>query len=131
MSKKIRAFLIFLGVWIFFSWGFRLYILTVRWETDPTRLRTLFFGLIYLSIGFFLFRLGQLGELLNRKNKVTLIVASLFMIGYWGVRLSRLFLYPDIDPNPRAHLHLSVTYIVLSCLLLFVAVKRDKKIELK
>ncbi|MEK7286095.1 MAG: hypothetical protein AAB035_02210 [Nitrospirota bacterium] len=125
ISKSVRIFFALLGGWIFFSWGFRLYILTIRWETDPFRLRTLFFAIVFLGIGFFIARLAWLGKLLNRSMAMGLIIAAVFTIGYWGFRLSRLFLYPDIDPNPRSHLHLAVTYIVLGLALLWIAIRSE------
>ncbi|MEK7702660.1 MAG: hypothetical protein AAB317_01690 [Nitrospirota bacterium] len=131
MSKKVRVFLFLFGCWIFFSWGFRLYILAIRWTTDPFRFRTLLFALVFLTIGFFLVRLGKRGVIADQKEIAALLFSSLFIVLYFGIRLFRSFLYPDIDPNPRSHLHLSVTYIVLGLSLFAIAmterIKRSKQ----
>ncbi|MBI3598921.1 MAG: hypothetical protein HY201_05705, partial [Nitrospirae bacterium] len=105
---------------IFFAWGFRLYILTVRWGTDPFRAWTIFFALIFVLIGLFLIWFGKAGSMAKKKNYTQLSYASLFMILFWTHRLANLVLYPDIDPNPRAHLHLSVIFIVIGAFLLAV-----------
>jgi hypothetical protein len=123
MSRWIKRFLFLSGFWIFFSWGFRLYILWVRWETDPSPAPTLVFGLLYLLIGGFLVYLGRLGDRAHTRHYTGLIGAAIFMIGYWAVRLARFFLYPAVDPNPRSHLHMTVTFLVVGVLLLVIGIK--------
>jgi hypothetical protein len=129
MSLKVRLFLLLSGCFILFAWGFRLYVLAVRWSTDPFRISTISFAVIYLFIGLFLVSLGRRGSMVNRKNYTQLIYVAFFLILYWAYRLGNLLLYPDLDPNPRAHLHLSVTFIVIGALLLAVGrtgMKKDK-----
>lgn len=133
MSLKVRVFLLLSGCFILFAWGFRLYVLAVRWETDPFRVWTISFAIIYVLIGLFLIDLGRRGSKVNRKNYTQLIYVAFFLILYWGYRLGNLLLYPDLDPNTRAHLHLSVTFIVIGAFLLAVGLthplKKDKLTE--
>ncbi len=123
MSKRTRLFIFLAGLWIFFAFGFRLYILFVRWETDPTRLKTLAVALIFVAIGGFLIQIARLKDRAGKQHYLTLSSAAFFMILYWGNRLFSLLLYPTIDPNPRAHLHLSVTFLVVGFVLLSVGFK--------
>ncbi len=123
MSTRVRSFLFLSGLFIFFAWGFRLYILSVRWETDPSRFSALFLGLIAVGVGLFLVRVGLLGNRAGPRHYRGLTAVSLLIITFWGYRLARLVLYPTIDPNPRAHLHLSVTFLVVGCMLLAVGIK--------
>jgi hypothetical protein len=125
MSLKVRAFLILSGLFIFFAWGFRLYILTVRWRTDPFRVWTISFAFIYLLIGLFLIWFGRLGSIANKRNYTQLRCIAIFIISYWAYRLANLVLYRDIDPNPRAHLHLSVTFIVIGTVLFAIGRNAD------
>jgi len=133
MSSKVRLFLLLSGLFIFFSWGFRLYVLTIRWETDPLRVWTISFATLFVLIGLFLIRLAKLGPMANRRDYIQLICIAIFIILYWGYRLLKLILYPDIDPNPRAHLHLSATFLVIGGFLLLIGWKgkRDKKRDKK
>jgi uncharacterized protein (DUF486 family) len=128
MSLKARLFLLLSGCFIFFAWGFRLYVLTIRWETDPFRVWTISFATIFVLIGLFLIGLAKLGSTASHKNYTQLISVSVFMIGYWVYRLANLLLYPDIDPNPRAHLHLSVTFMVIGAVLLAIGWKGIKRL---
>ncbi len=127
MSRWVKPFLFLAGGWIFFAWGFRLYILSVRWETDPSPAPTLVFGLFYLAMGGFFVYLGRLGNRASLRHYTGLIGAAIFMIGYWAVRLTRFLLYPDVDPNPRSHLHLTVTFLVVGILLLVIGIKGRKR----
>ena len=123
MSRRVRLFLFLSGFWIFFAWGFRLVVLYRRWGTDPSWARALVLASFYFLVGGFLISLGRLGSQANRRHYVALIVSSLFIIGHWTVKLLTLALYPDIDPNPRSHLHLAATFLVMGILLLGMGVK--------
>ena len=118
MSKKVRVLLILTGAVIFFSWGFRLYVLFIRWESDPFRLPHALVALISFSIGTFLLWMAFQGKKAGRREYTILTGAALFTIGWWGYRLTHVLLYPELDPNPTAHLHLSTLFIVLGGLLL-------------
>ncbi len=124
---KARLFLLLSGIFIFFAWGFRLYILTIRWGTDPFRIFTIFFALIFVLIGLFLIWLGELWPMATKRNYTQLLYAAIFMVLFWAYRLVNLILYPDVDPNPRAHLHLSITFIVIGVLLFAIGWKGRSK----
>jgi hypothetical protein len=114
----VRLFLFFSGLWIFFSWGFRLYILWVRWETNPAWVTPLSFGLLFFIIGSLLIWIARLGERAGRRHYDAITASSLFIICYWCYRLARNLLDAATDPNPRSHLHLAMTFLVVGALLL-------------
>jgi hypothetical protein len=127
MSKKVRALLILTGAVIFFSWGFRLYVLFLRWENDPFRLPHAVVALISFSIGVFLLWLAFQGSKAGRREYTALIGAALFTISWWGYRLANVLLHPERDPNPTAHRHLSILFMVLGGLLLAAGWKGREK----
>ncbi|MFY9271171.1 MAG: hypothetical protein WAO55_15615 [Candidatus Manganitrophaceae bacterium] len=123
MSKLVRALLILTGLVIFFSWGFRLYVLFSRWENDPFRLPHALVAVISFSIGAFLLSMGIRGGKATRRDYTLLSGAALFTIVWWGFRAIKVLLYPEQDPNPTAHLHLSNLFLVLGSLLFWVGWK--------
>lgn len=118
MSKKARALIILTGLVIFFSWGFRLYVLYLHWGNDPFMLPHALVAVISFSIGVFLLSMAMRGSRATRRDYTILIGAALFTILWWGFRAMKVLLYPEGDPNPTAHLHLSVLFLVLGTLLL-------------
>lgn len=118
MSKKVRALLIVSGILILPSWGFRLYILSLKWETDPNRMITLFTSVLSVLIGGFLIWMGIKGKKADRRDYNALVYSALFTIGFWTYRLAGLILHPETDPNPKAHLRLTATFLILGGLLL-------------
>jgi hypothetical protein len=118
MSKKVRALLILSGLLILPSWGFRLYILSLKWDTDPNRILTLLTSVTSVFIGGFLFWMGIRGGKSGRKEYTLLVYSALFTIGFWTYRLMGLILHPETDPNPKAHFRLTGTFLVLGGLLL-------------
>ncbi|WDT77424.1 MAG: hypothetical protein MPW16_09445 [Candidatus Manganitrophus sp.] len=130
MSKKVRALLIVSGILILPSWGFRLYILSLKWETDPSRFITLFTCIVSISIGGFLIWMGIKGGKADRRDYNLLISSALFTVGFWLYRLTGLILHPETDPNPRAHLRLTATFLVLGGLLLLSGLQGRKKASL-
>jgi hypothetical protein len=127
MSKKVRILLIVSGILILPSWGFRLYILSLKWETDPTRMITLLTSLVSILIGGFLLRMGIKGSSAGRRDYALLIYSALFTIGFWTYRLAGLILHPETDPNPKAHFRLTATFLVLGGLLLLSGWQGRKK----
>ena len=117
MSKKARALLLLTGLVIFFSWGFRLYVLYLHWGNDPFMLPHAIVAVVSFGIGAFLLSMGARGSRATRRDYTLLIGAALFTILWWGFRLIKVLLYPESDPNPTAHLHLSVLFVVLGGLL--------------
>lgn len=118
MSKKVRALIILTGLVIFFSWGFRLYVLFIRWASDPFRLPHALVALIFVSIGAFLLWMAFQGKRAGRREYTILAGAALFTVVWWGYRAANVLLHPEADPNPTAHLHLSLLFLVLGGLLL-------------
>ena len=81
------------------------------------------FGLLFFSIGLLCIRMGMLGQQAGLRHYNTLIASSAFMICFWAYRLMQGLLGSKIDPNPRAHLHLAVTFLVVGILLLVTGLK--------
>ena len=118
MSKKVRALIILTGLVIFFSWGFRLYVLYLHWGNDPFMLFLAAVVVFFFVFGAFLLSKGfRGGRFLSRDNTI-LSGAALFTICWWGFRAIKVLVHPEEDPNPTAHLHLSVLFLVLGTLLL-------------
>lgn len=130
MSKKVRALLIVSGILILPSWGFRLYILSLKWETDPNRFITLFTCIVSILIGGFLIWMGIKGGKADRRDYNLLMSSALFTIGFWTYRLAGLILHPETDPNPRAHLRLTATFLIIGGLLLLSGLQGRKKASL-
>ncbi|MFQ5580105.1 MAG: hypothetical protein ACE5FZ_05785 [Nitrospiria bacterium] len=118
MSKKVRTLLFLSSLVIFFTWGFRLFVLYNRWQLDPLRIPHLLITLAYFGLGGFLLRLGIQGARTKRRDYSILIYASVFTVVYWSYRWGKVVLYPENDPNPRSHLHLASLYLVMGGLLL-------------
>ncbi len=130
MSKKVRALLIVSGILILPSWGFRLYILSLKWDTDPNRMITLFTCIVSVLIGGFLVWMGIKGGKAGRRDYNLLTYSALFTVGFWLYRLTGLILHPETDPNPRAHLRLTATFLVVGGLLLLSGLQGRKKASL-
>lgn len=129
MSKKVRALLIVSGLLILPSWGFRLYILSLKWETDPNRMITLFTCIVSVLIGGFLIWMGIKGSKAGRRDYGILTYSALFTIGFWTYRLTGLILHPETDPNPKAHFRLTVTFLILGGLLLLTGWQGKNRIS--
>jgi hypothetical protein len=127
LSKKIRVLLTISGLIIFFSWGFRFYVLYSRWGSDRFSFLDLFIVLLSFSIGAFLLWLARQGEKAPPRAYTILIASSVFTIFWWGIRWIKVTLHPENDPNPRAHLHLASLYLVIGILLLLAGWKGRKK----
>lgn len=121
MSKKVRALIILTGLVIFFSWGFRLYVLYLHWGNDPFMLPHAAVAVVSFAIGAFLLSMGFRGGKATRRDYTLLAGAALFTILWWGFRAVKVLVHPEDDPNPTAHLHLSVLFLVLGGLLLITA----------
>jgi len=118
MSKKVRTLLFLSSFIIFFTYGFRFFVLYNRWGVDPLRVLHLLIGLAYYSLGGLLLRMGIQGGRTELRDYSILTAASLITVIYWGFRWSKVVFYPGEDPNPRAHLHLASLYLVMGGLLL-------------
>lgn len=127
MSKKVRALIFLTGLVIFFSWGFRLYVIYLHWGNDPFMLPHLFGAIVSFGIGAFLLSMGVRGSRATQLDYTILIGSALFTIAWWGVRAVNVLLHPERDPNPTAHLHLSVLFLVLGGLLLVTGWKGRQK----
>ncbi len=129
MSKKVRTLLYLSCFVIFFTYGFRFYVLYSRWEVDPLRVLHLLIALFYYSLGIFVLRMGIQGSRTGRRDYSILMYASLFTVIYWAFRWGKVVFYPENDPNPRAHLHLASLYLVMGGLLLITGWCGRKRLQ--
>ena len=127
MTKKVRALLIVSGLIIFFSWGFRLYVVSIRWGTDRFSFFDLFIVILYFVFGIFLLWMAKRGAKCSIRDYTVLLYAAVFTILWWIHRWTLVMLHPEKDPNPRAHLHLASLFIVIGALLLLVGWKGRKR----
>ena len=129
MSKKVRALLITAGTVIFFSWGFRLYVLYIHWDDDPFILPHFLLALLSFGIGAFFLWMAKKGPKAVRRDYTILLCAALFTVVWWGYRWVKVQLHPEGDPNPRAHLHLASLFLVLGGLLIWTGWKGRRRLE--
>jgi hypothetical protein len=110
---------ILLSLALFITWGIRAYILALM-PTDPFPLVHWAMTVASLGAAALLFRIGYRAM---RQQEQTRDGRWLAMIGLWilAIGLNRFILVlaqPAHDPNPRAHLHLSVLFLVIGVILL-------------
>ncbi len=127
MSKKVRTLFIVSGLIIFFSWGFRLYVLYTRWGSDRFSFVDLFIVTLSFSMGVFLLWMSKQREKATARDYSLVMATAVFNIFWWGNRWIKVTLHPENDPNPRAHLHLSSLYLVIGGLLLLAGWHGRKK----
>jgi hypothetical protein len=123
LSRYLKSLLWVAGGWIFFSFGFRLYILLIRWETTSDRLTPLVSATIFIVIGLSFIRMARLADRATSSHYRVLCLTAGFIILFWAYRLVPLLFYPHTDPNPRSHIHLSAGFLVLGLLLLYGGIK--------
>ncbi len=129
MSKKVRTLLFVSCFVIFFTYGFRFFVLYNRWGVDPLRVLHLLIALFYYGLGIFVLRMGIQGSRTERRDYSILMYASLFTVIYWSFRWGKVVFSPENDPNPRAHLHLASLYLVMGGLLLAAGWSGRKRLQ--
>ncbi len=130
MSKQARVLLFVTGLLILPSWSFRLYILYLRWGVDPHRWPTALIAVISLAIGGFFIWMAIQGNRASGRSYRALLLSTLFSAGFWSYRLANIILHPENDPNPAAHLRLSLVFLVLSAILFSVGWRGKNKAAL-
>jgi hypothetical protein len=122
-GKWLGILLIVIGLLQCAAWGFRVWILFLLSEGDPWLIVHTVVTLVSLGAAVLLLRIG----IRARRQQPSLsdpawIAASGLWIAGVGIhRFVAVLTHPMTDPNPRAHLHLSVLFMVLGAVLLGVA----------
>jgi len=119
-SKWIGTLLIVIGSLQFAAWGFRVWILFLLSEGDRWLITHSVVTLVSLGTAVLLLRIGIRARRQQHSSKDPLWIAAsgLWISGVGFHRLISVLTHPATDPNPRAHLHLSVLFIVIGAILL-------------
>lgn len=115
--------LIVFALLLLLTWGFRVYILFLTAPGDPSllshslvALASLGSAALLLSLGIQAFRRGA-----RERDPIWLAVIGLWITGVGLHRLFDLLRSPGEDPNPRAHLHLALLFLLMGVILMGMA----------
>jgi len=122
-STSLGGLLILLSLSLFITWGIRAYILAFTAPDAPFALLHWAMTVISLAGSTLLLQIGYRAA---RRQRRATDGRWLAIIGAWisviGLnRLTLVLTQPAHDPNPRAHLHLSVLFLVTGAILLGIA----------
>jgi len=122
-GKRLGTLLIVIGLLQCTAWGFRVWILLLLGEGDPWLITHSVVTLVSLGAAGLLLRIGIRARRHHpsRSDPLWIAVSGLWIAGVGIHRLIAVLTQPMTDPNPRAHLHLSVLFMVLGAVLLGVA----------
>jgi uncharacterized membrane protein YidH (DUF202 family) len=122
LSKGAGVVCLIIGLLLSLAWGFRLYILVLNAQVDRWLLLHSAVTAISLIMAVVLMIIG-VGALngRHRANDARWVAgAGAWIIAVGLNRLIAVTLWPASDPNPRAHLHLSVSFLVMGSMLVLV-----------
>ncbi|MEW6324180.1 MAG: hypothetical protein AB1515_02215 [Nitrospirota bacterium] len=119
--RLVGGLLILAGLLLLASWGIRAYILRLTAPGDPWLWVHAAITLVSLAAAVWLLHLGYrtLTRRIGAADGRWLAAAGLWILAIGLNRLVLVLTKPD--PNPRAHLHLSVLFIVIGGALLGMA----------
>jgi hypothetical protein len=120
--KGTGAVCLIIGVLWSLAWGFRVYILYLTAQGDQSIMLPSIITALSLGVAAILIVIGTRtlhGR--NRSSDAWWLIGSGCWISAVGLnRLTAVLLWPSSDPNPRAHLHLAVSFIVMGTILLLL-----------
>jgi uncharacterized membrane protein YidH (DUF202 family) len=121
--KSLGSLLVVIGLLQCAAWGFRVWVLILLSKGDSWLVVHTVVTLISLGIAVLLLRIGlrTLRRRASRRDPAWIAAGGLWIAGVGVHRLIAVLTRPMTDPNPRAHLHLSVLFMVLGGLLLGIA----------
>jgi hypothetical protein len=122
-SKWLGSLLIVIGLLQGAAWGFRVWVLFLLREGDRWFITHSLVTLVSLGTAFLLLRIGirTRRQQHSRNDPLWIAASGLWTAGVGIHRLLSVLTQPAMDPNPRAHLHLSVLFMVLGAILLGIA----------
>jgi hypothetical protein len=122
-SQWLGTLLIVIGSLQFAAWGFRVWILFLLSEGDRWLITHSVVTLVSLGTAVLLLRIGIRArrQQHSRKDPRWIAASGIWISGVGIHRLVSVLTHPATDPNPRAHLHLSVLFMVLGVVLLGIA----------
>lgn len=122
-GRRIGLLLIVIGLLQGAAWGFRVWVLILLSAGDRWLVVHTVVTLVSLGAALLLWRIGVRArrEQPSRHDPAWIVASGLWIAGVGVHRLVAVLSHPMTDPNPRAHLHLSVLFMVLGAVLLGVA----------
>lgn len=122
-SKWLGTLLIVIGLLQCIAWGFRIWILFLLRAGDRWLITHSVVTLVSLGTAVLLLRIGIRArrQQHSRNDPLWIAASGLWIAGVGIHRLISVLTQPALDPNPRAHLHLSVLFMVLGSILLSIA----------
>jgi len=115
--------LIVIGVLLGMAWAFRVWTIVWLAQGDSSLISHSLVAVISLGAAVLLFLIGL--RTVRRQARPAdpswLTGIGLWIAGVGVHRLVAVLTTPSTDPNPRAHLHLSVSFMVIGALLLGTA----------
>jgi len=122
-AKGLGSLLIAIGLLLCIAWGFRVWILLLLNAGDPWLVTHSLVAAVSLGAAVLLLRIGlrTIHRLPTRHDPLWITLIGLWIAGVGVHRLVAVTTQPMTDPNPRAHLHLSVLFMVIGAVLLGVA----------
>jgi len=122
-GKGLGSLLIIIGLLLCTAWGFRVWILLLLGTGDPWLVTHSVVTAVSLGGAILLLRIGMrtIRQAPSRNDPLWIAGSGLWISGVGIHRLIAVLTQPTTDPNPRAHLHLSVLFMVLGAVLLGVA----------
>mgnify|MGYP001561472771 CR=1 FL=1 len=131
MSRTIRLFLICSGFLFLAIEFFRLYMHYRLWASAGSNSQHLMLALLSILISAYIFKIGAVGHDLLKRDAIFLVSSGAVLALIWSYRL---FLILDIIKTPliRKRLtYVSITYIILSLLIIVTGLKIRKGLKLK
>jgi hypothetical protein len=121
--RTVGGVVLLSGLLLFITWTIRAYILFLTAAGGASRAGHTVITLGSLAAAVLLLRIGY--RTIRRQGRPTdgrwLMAIGIWMLGIGGHRLIMVLTEPARDPNPRAHLHLSVLFLVIGAVLLVSA----------
>jgi len=121
--KTLGSVLIAIGLLLGMAWAFRAWTIVLLAPGDTAVISHSVVALVSLGSAVMLCLIGWRTACRQpHQNDPSWLTVNGFWIAGVGVhRLAAVLPHPSTDPNPRAHLHLSVLFMVIGALLLGVA----------
>ncbi|HTP42100.1 MAG TPA: hypothetical protein VML36_06735 [Nitrospiria bacterium] len=122
-ARSLATLLVVIGILQCVAWGFRAWVLYLLGDGDSWLIVHSVVTLISLGVAVLLLRIGMLTFRRRpaRRDPAWIAASGLWIAGVGVHRLIAVITHPTTDPSPRAHLHLSVLFMVLGALLLGIA----------
>ncbi|MBI3621899.1 MAG: hypothetical protein HY208_06925 [Nitrospirae bacterium] len=122
-SSLIGSVLIVIGLLLGMAWAFRVWTILLLAQGDSSLISHSLVAVVSLGAAVMLFLTGlrTVRRRASSSDPSWMTGIGLWIAGVGVHRLVAVVTNPSTDPNPRAHLHLSVAFMVIGALLLGTA----------